>query len=83
LKRSCRGLIAPGRWGRNVEECDTDQEQKQRAPAGREPVAGMVKIVSEDEEDKRSWRVFRGDLNHLVRDIARMALRKNRGPKGR
>ena len=30
----------------------------------------------EDDEDERSWRVFRSDL---VRDIARMALRKDRG----
>jgi len=30
----------------------------------------------EDEEDKRWWRVFHGDL---VRDIVHMALRKRRG----
>jgi len=40
-------------------------------------VAGVVETAREEaEEDKRSWCVFRGDL---VREIARMALRKHRG----
>ena len=39
----------------------------------------MVETAREEaEEDKRSWGVLRGDL---VREIARMALRKDRGPQ--
>ena len=39
-------------------------------------MAEVVETPREEDEDKRSWRVFRGDL---VREIARMALRKGRG----
>ena len=39
----------------------------------------METAREKDEDDKRSWRVFRGDL---VSEIARMApLRKDRGPR--
>ena len=38
----------------------------------------MVKTACEKEEDKRSWRVFRGGL---VSDIAHMALREDRDPQ--
>lgn len=39
----------------------------------------MVETAHEEaEEDKRSWRVLRGDL---VREIARMVLRRDRGPR--
>ena len=38
----------------------------------------MVRTAREEvEENKRSWCAFRGDL---VKDIARMAVRKDRGP---
>ena len=40
--------------------------------------SGVVETAREKDEDKRSWLVFRGDL---VREIARMALRKDRGPR--
>ena len=41
------------------------------------PVAGVAETAHEEnEEDKRSWRVFRGNL---VREIARMAPHKDRG----
>jgi len=42
-------------------------------------VAAVVETAREEAgEDKRSWRVFRGDL---VREIARMVLRKDRGSR--
>ena len=34
----------------------------------------METVCDEEDEDRRSWRVFRG---HLVRDIAHMALRED------
>jgi hypothetical protein len=38
-------------------------------------VTGIVETVcEEDDEDRRPWRVFRGDL---VRDTAHMALRED------
>ena len=42
-------------------------------------MAGVTETArEEDEEDKRSWRVFCSDL---VREIARMALREDRSPQ--
>lgn len=39
----------------------------------------MVRTAHREvEENKRSWCAFRGDL---VKDIARMAVRKDRGPR--
>ena len=38
------------------------QARKRCAAADREPVAGAVEIAREEvEEDKRPWRVLRGD----------------------
>ena len=41
-------------------------------------MAEVVKTACEKEEDKRSWRVFRGGL---VSDIAQMALHEDRDPQ--
>ena len=45
---------------------------------GRWRCGGVETAREKDEDDKRSWRVFRGDL---VGEMARMALRKDRGPR--
>ena len=37
-----------------------------------------METAREEGDDKRSWGMFRGDL---VREIARIALRKDRGPR--
>jgi hypothetical protein len=51
----------------------------QGAAVEREPVAGVVRTAREEvEENKRSWCAFRGDL---VENIARIAVRKDRGPR--
>lgn len=82
LKCSCGGLIAERKWGRGVEVGSTTrrgQARLQGVAAVREPVAGVVRTAREEaEENKRSRCAFRGDL---VKDIARMAVRKDRGPR--
>ena len=76
-KRSRGGLIAGRSWERDVQVGTIRRARREsKVLTEREPVAVVETTREEVEEDKRSRRVFSGDL---VREITRMALRKDRG----